>query len=1682
MRLWVAWRTRVLIWLTLGVVQGVVLPLSSAFAGQGEFYDPVCKNFVKENKFTSGDYTYWENKVLPAYEKIMASPELENEAKYNANYKQILSNYGFREGEVGRYNKQRIVTDCASRPGGKECFALQTYCVQNFVDKQLPYAVEKTLGCLKPWNQPYCGDSFQTIEGIESNRNTLIRVNDRFNKAYAKANQKPFVPEYLYDNKQAMEEYSAQVQKLIKESNLSIEEAKKKAAEKAKSEYEKQQKQVDNLGAASKVFNQCRTYLKNEGHVDSRSLVDQVSPCAVNVPIPPAEAESFKKIIKGIQAADKSARNPEVADLVKQIYQESVSSSARQFLESSVSINGKVPTQETFCSKMGGCDASLKQVYQEVKDREAQIPRMNFAQNASDFNAKVSALNAACKAAQKSVNETPGGNGAGYVARINEAYSDLMYKTAYGNLMSIGKFQDVAGKFDQEDCLEDGEGLKAINPNDPNVKKSLESAANVVADKVRELKSQRSSLLDPKDPNAGLRYFLEYDPLTVRELARKTQNPRLASLMCSEIDRVYKKEKNQRVVSGVLMGLAIVGGIAATILTFGAAAPGLVAIGVGMGYATTVIGVGGGVYGLYNAKKNENRYQQSVQTGTFDTEIGQNLVNQYHTQAKAEVVGIAASFVPGAGRLVGKGLTSAAVKTGVMESVQLSKSTLMTAVRSAPAWKTSAKLLAPAEQFLAKAKAGSAVTLGEMQIALATKVGPKTNQIMVQSFNSFTKEMTEDVALTFGTHALTHPDPYSEEGILDCLKSIAMSRGLAAIGKGGGAYLSSKRPDWKFNSPVDLGAPKPLALPPSTQKGMKTTERATLSPVMQDALHLPQEKMSYREYFDMDKRLANSTDPRKSRLLEVQKTAYDDFAKEVYPKFNKPGELDQLQRQMHKVHETCCIDPVTMKPVGEKVLELQALKSKLIEKGFSKQEAFQRIDGISNKDVMLLGNPGPDLQQLAKMKDPKEVKTWIEAADPKDLESRLQSMIEQRNDARTRYLAGDSKLQKEYKELDATLKELEMNSLLQKKVGRPYAEWKDWLKPKLTSPAPAAPETPRIPASAQYSKSVDGSLETLNHFDQTFSGSGMADDFNAMSKAAPSSAKKVEIEKRISEQEAALSELEAMKKAHAGNFASSGMKGARDAETRIDIRSRSLRENLTKLKSEQQGLGASIRSADQKVENIAHGDYREYALKTKLQGDHPYDPAFNKKVMEEIEDLKRIKANFKPDDLVSLKKVDVDAEVKRLESFLIQSKSRNGGSSNSGMGGRSLDLGGSGGGLPRGATRPVTLKTPEGGPNGNGPKPDYHEVIWQNLPDGDPLKKTLKALEKKGVKVVESRKDPNSNNHFDGVYLGKRSMLDANGNKTGDFEVIAIDENTFKRTGSLSKILEHEVGHWHTFGNPKNSKDFARALTHGKTELDLPDRLQDYKKFAAADEARQYAKQGMKELRGVTESEIQSRFKNNSELKMNQVFGDDYRKRLSAATHSLESSEGFSKFESKTYAALGKQIDHAPFSPAEIIDQVEADGFFKVPVKNGKDHWEKFVTLNPADHPGMPKNPSEIRVLKDERTKLIDQERVRLAKEYEYTPSDLQDPDVAEYLNRKSEAAAGEILTERHPWMKNFNEKLSQNFKTQATHFERSNQEVKKSLELVRKLEYRSTITKDQYTELRKSLNQGSSSLRSDGN
>jgi len=773
-------------------------------------------------------------------------------------------------------------------------------------------------------------------------------------------------------------------------------------------------------------------------------------------------------------------------------------------------------------------------------------------------------------------------------------------------------------------------------------------------------------------------------------------------------------------------------------------------------------------------------------------------------------------------------------------------------------------------------------------------------------------------------------------------------------------------------------------------------------------------------------------------------------------------------------------------------------KNRILEKaGFDAQTRENlMVDGVVG-----LESGGVDLMKIDQVPNStKKMEEFLAGAEPEELRVQLQGMIDRRNELYTQKLSStrlDPALDKELRELTNVLDQkgpIHYNSVLQKKLGKNSTEWSEMLKKKRldtveTGGAPAAQPSAGQPSAGQpsagqpsaYSKTVDESLEALNRYDRDFAGGKMGDEFTELSKRADSSEKKIELQKRIAEQESALKELEQMKKTHQGNFASSSMKGARDAEVRIDMRKRSLTENLEKLKAEEKSLEVSIRSAESKIEDLNSGDFRDYVLKNRLSGEQPFDARFNQKVRDQIEDLKRLQKNYKPEDLPALKKINVEGEIKRLEEFLKKSESfRDSTGPPGAAGSRGLDSSPLGEGLPKGSTRQVTLKNPTTNDLYDQYKHEYSEVIWKNLPDTDPKKKILRTLESKGVKVVEFKKAPGSRSKFDGLYLGKKSLVDGKGRKIGDFEVVAIHEDVFKRGDSFTKILAHEAGHWNTFGNPKNLGDFARGWSKKvTTELDLPESLVEYRKFAASDEARQYSKQGLMELRGVGEAEVQTLFGKDPELSMSQVFGEDYRKRLSTARYSFVRSTEFSEFEEKTFSALANQVKEKPFSPLEVIDQLDVDGHFKIPVKNKQDHWDKTVTLARDEFPGMPRDEVGLQALRDEKLRVIREERERFFRESGWSKNELKDPEVASYLDRQAQNAAIPILEKKHPWMKSFNQKLSKDFETAAKQYGRSKSEIKKGIKILEKLEYDSKISKKTYAELRASFNRGSTSLSS---
>ncbi|MFZ4715336.1 MAG: polymorphic toxin type 50 domain-containing protein [Bacteriovoracaceae bacterium] len=720
--------------------------------------DPICQSYARQNKFVSGDTIYWENKVLPQFDSVLSSPRLVSEAINNQKYKGLLASYGLGEGDISTYNQQRIVSHCSGHPNMEGCYSMQNYCVRDFIDNKLPEAVDNTINCLQPWNRPHCGQAFATPEGIQLNLDVLLKVDKKLNEIKQKNLNRPYVGEYLTDLDDAFKAYSAKVQEAIKLGKKQIEDLKKEEASKVAKDYENAKKNVGNLGKACAVFDQCKTQIETDGYKDNRYLLDQISSCNVDKGTP-VSAE-LKDAMSTMEKIESEAVKGDAAILVKQVFSETIKKTADQYISSYIAINNKVPSEAEVCAKLGQCSKEVKDAYVNVIGKASQIPRMNVDKEIDEFNTKVRALNQICAE----------GKSAG------DAYQDMLYNSSFGNLMAIEKFSNLVGNFNPDKCVEDGQGMKEISKTDKgSVQSALGESLNVLSDKSKELIKNKADLTNPNDPFSGMRYFLEYEPLVIRDVIRNSNDPQKAMLLCYEIEQVYRKEKHRKIFSGVLTGLSVAGALVATVITGGGAAPLLIA-------ATSIaLGVGNGLVNYSHSKELQKHYEQSFVAGTFDRNLAENLISQYQMEAKAEAVGVALTFVPGAGKLIGKGIS------------KVSASFMGAALKTTPVWGNGVKLLKPASDVLSKVKAGQTVLMKDFQIALASKVGPKTSQVMVQGFNGIAKGMGEDAALTFGSMALTHPDPYSASGVTDLLVALAQSRGVSALGSSGRAWLLANK-------------------------------------------------------------------------------------------------------------------------------------------------------------------------------------------------------------------------------------------------------------------------------------------------------------------------------------------------------------------------------------------------------------------------------------------------------------------------------------------------------------------------------------------------------------------------------------------------------------------------------------------------------------------------------------------------------------------------------------------------------------------------------------------------------------------------------------------------------------------------------------------------------------------------
>ncbi|MBC7457928.1 MAG: hypothetical protein H7235_06595 [Bdellovibrionaceae bacterium] len=359
-----------------------------------------------------------------------------------------------------------------------------------------------------------------------------------------------------------------------------------------------------------------------------------------------------------------------------------------------------------------------------------------------------------------------------------------------------------------------------------------------------------------------------------------------------------------------------------------------------------------------------------------------------------------------------------------------------------------------------------------------------------------------------------------------------------------------------------------------------------------------------------------------------------------------------------------------------------------------------------------------------------------------------------------------------------------------------------------------------------------------------------------------------------------------------------------------------------------------------------------------------------------------------------------------------------------------------------------------------------------DLPADHALKKILMGLEKKGVKVVEVE-----GGNFHGSYLGQGKIIDAAG-KEQTYEILYIQKGGLHDAAMLKNIIQHEAGHWKTFGNGGNQADFASSMTIAKNgELPYNQNVKNYENFAAGDEARQYARQGMKELRVVKESEVQQKFaiSNSKELSIEEVFGQNAKGRVFQAENSFEKSANFAQMESNLYKKATASINEK--SSTELIENISPGGNYKIDIKDGASVFEKELRLDPRKYPGSPQTADEIAQLQQQKTSLINQEKTQLVKDMELTPADLKDPEVVRYVNKTSAEKAQVRLVEKNPWIKTFKDDLIKDFSARRQQYTITAQKMKEASDLTRKLQGQSKISAEQYNKLRRAVSDGTTAV-----
>lgn len=721
--------------------------------------DEMCKPLSKAKKWHRSSTIYWTQKVAPAYAQIVNDSK--THAIKNSTFKQALSSYNYTEDKINEHNRLRLQGECdlADLSSSNACHHFQAYCLNSISTKTLNKTFDSFNRCAVS-RMDYCGESFQTPEGILANLRELEKAANEIFKTQDSIRQDSNLLEYFGD----VEDSFDQLKRKLEEARQAAKKSAEQLDQEIKAHYTRLKSEDENFNNSCSILDQCDDYLKKEGYEDKYSLMNQTVFCSFNDSYSNEDLKPLENLLLGLNQQNEKES---LKTLAIESLENAIDQTVKEYASTYKALYSNKPSVEQMCKDLPDfCDN--KSAKESLRGFDlSNSPPFDTLSEIKQYNLYAKQMNSFCQKAK-----------GGFVdqqveGQISSQLNKVMYNTKIGQLMGVKNFRDKVPPFNQQKCFEDGIGFTLIDENDAGesfVKSGIMNILSLQKDKAEKLSSQKNQITyagsftnaSDRDYYKILKDIVRNDPYMVRKVIKNSGSPDHALWICKATKDIYKTEYLENVGTWVGTGLAIAGSLVATIFTFGAATPMLIG---SMALATSV-----GVYNLNKAYTAKHNTEQAVSIQSAEQVLASmNLVN-IDGQVKAAYFEIGMSVLP----IAFKG----AQLTGKAVGPMLKSSELLKMIPSGT------KLTGASKALVDAISKGQKVSKEMIQKALASRL-PNASPDKIKHFAAILEGTSADMSLEMVVFASTFPDPpgpFSEQGMQSMALALGSSTAFNALG------------------------------------------------------------------------------------------------------------------------------------------------------------------------------------------------------------------------------------------------------------------------------------------------------------------------------------------------------------------------------------------------------------------------------------------------------------------------------------------------------------------------------------------------------------------------------------------------------------------------------------------------------------------------------------------------------------------------------------------------------------------------------------------------------------------------------------------------------------------------------------------------------------------------------------